>query len=216
MSDAPQGPGWWLGQDGKYYPPSAVPGQPRKQSKTSGLGKVIVLIGLLFIVFLAIAALTSPKKDTATPPPATTAPPTTAAALATSTTIAPTSPGCEPATPTEVQVIEAGLTGKAKRLGEAFAAVDAQRRRIISANMYPATGDRMSSADVWIIADGKIYALSSDARKSSSFPDGRQLPGNPSAGDEISFQLQGCIVNSLRAENGAEPLPSSTYPGPQS
>lgn len=82
MSDAPQGPGWWLGQDGKYYPPSAVPGQPRKQSKTSGLGKVIVLIGLLFIVFLAIAALTSPKKD----------PATTAAAPSASTTTATTVP----------------------------------------------------------------------------------------------------------------------------
>lgn len=28
MSDAPQGPGWWLASDGRWYPPSAMPADP--------------------------------------------------------------------------------------------------------------------------------------------------------------------------------------------
>ena len=28
MSDVSQGPGWWLASDGRWYPPTAVPGQP--------------------------------------------------------------------------------------------------------------------------------------------------------------------------------------------
>jgi hypothetical protein len=42
MSDTPQGPGWWLASDGKFYPPesapggAAAPGDPAPGSSPSG------------------------------------------------------------------------------------------------------------------------------------------------------------------------------------
>jgi hypothetical protein len=38
MSDAPQGPGWWLASDGKWYPPELAP-QPQPQA-TAPMGAV--------------------------------------------------------------------------------------------------------------------------------------------------------------------------------
>jgi hypothetical protein len=39
MSDAPQGPGWWLASDGRWYPPEAVPGPaPMPPAEAGGVG----------------------------------------------------------------------------------------------------------------------------------------------------------------------------------
>lgn len=35
MSDSPQGTGWWLASDGKWYPPTSRPGRPRLSLSTS-------------------------------------------------------------------------------------------------------------------------------------------------------------------------------------
>lgn len=45
MSDQPQGPGWWLASDGKWYPP-----QPRAET---GRGREVIL-GLVVAVVVAI------------------------------------------------------------------------------------------------------------------------------------------------------------------
>ncbi len=34
MSEAPQGPGWWLASDGRYYPPAPMPSPPAEYAPT--------------------------------------------------------------------------------------------------------------------------------------------------------------------------------------
>lgn len=67
MSDTPQGPGWWLASDGKYYPPQQpppLPGPPQVPGPPPGSGsgggaKVvwIVLGGLVLVAVLAVIGL---------------------------------------------------------------------------------------------------------------------------------------------------------------
>lgn len=51
-------------------------------------------------------------------------------------------------------------------------------------------GSRESSGDVWLLSDGVLYALSSDARRRTMLPDGRDLA---SAGDDYGSELINCV-----------------------
>lgn len=68
MSDTQQGPGWWLASDGKWYPPSSVPGyaspsapQPNQQLglivpvHVSGWAVAAGYLGLLTFVFCTVS-----------------------------------------------------------------------------------------------------------------------------------------------------------------
>jgi hypothetical protein len=52
-------------------------------------------------------------------------------------------------------------------------------------------GEVLSHADVWLVQHGKIYALSSDARRRTLLPDGRDVA---SAGDEYGTAVQACVA----------------------
>ncbi len=93
MSDNPYGPDWFKATDGKWYPPQPgpppmtgpPPGYRRPGPPKKGVNKVVVTMLAccgLFLLFVLIVGLTSPKKsnDTvSTATPAVTAPATTAA-----------------------------------------------------------------------------------------------------------------------------------------
>lgn len=85
MSDAPQGPGWWLGQDGKYYPPAAPaqpgpypphylpgpgPGLPpaKKKGLPTGVIAAIIVVPLALLFFAALLTSPSSKSQVATGP----------------------------------------------------------------------------------------------------------------------------------------------------
>lgn len=153
---------------------------------------------LIAVASVALAGCSAPETTKAPLVPSTAASaPTTQPAPVTTVAFVP--PGCTPATADDVQAITADLPA-GQRLGEAFTTTTGARRWI-NANIYDAAGRRLSSADVWIIDNGKIWGLSSDARRSS--PDGRRLPGNPSAGDDVAANLQTqCVVPALQHQNG--------------
>lgn len=55
MSDAPQGPGWWMGTDGKFYPPAAPPPPARKSG--GGCLKAVLLVGGVFAAAVVVVVL---------------------------------------------------------------------------------------------------------------------------------------------------------------
>ncbi|MGY1865267.1 hypothetical protein [Nocardia gipuzkoensis] len=57
---------------------------------------------------------------------------------------------------------------------------------------------KVSSADVWIVDGPAVYALSSDARRRTTLPDGRQVA---SAGDNYGTKVQGCVTTAERTRN---------------
>ncbi|ROZ52979.1 DUF2510 domain-containing protein [Rhodococcus sp. WS1] len=70
----------------------------------------------------------------------------------------------------------------------------------IGANIMNSAGDRVSSADVWAQSDGMIFSLSSDARRRTAFPDGRQLL-DINAGDQYGSAVSDCIMISVINRN---------------
>lgn len=59
MSDQSQGPGWWQGTDGKWYPPVAPaspPNKPASSKDKAGAGCLLVIIGL--VIWIVVAGVT--------------------------------------------------------------------------------------------------------------------------------------------------------------
>jgi hypothetical protein len=64
MSDAPQGPDWWLASDGKWYPPSSAPhaamppppptpgGVMYVQQQTNGLAVASLVLGIIWLYWI--------------------------------------------------------------------------------------------------------------------------------------------------------------------
>jgi len=97
-------------------------------------------------------------------------------------------------------MIEASLTGGAETLGEVFVAYDGYTW--IGANIYGADGSKLSNADVWIVDEVLPMALSGSARQYSLLLDGRDLPRNPSAGDDIGLRVRDCTTAAVQQANG--------------
>jgi hypothetical protein len=74
MSDSPQGPGWWLASDGKYYPPEQAPQPqppppppvapppvgapaPAPANKSGGKGCLYALIAVAALVLIAVVGV---------------------------------------------------------------------------------------------------------------------------------------------------------------
>lgn len=76
MSDAPQGPGWWLGTDGKWYPPATPaeqvsdsregqsPAAPPSPERPPWLTPLLIGIGVACIVLVAIGINQANEGDT--------------------------------------------------------------------------------------------------------------------------------------------------------
>jgi hypothetical protein len=118
---------------------------------------------LTALVFLAAACSSEP-------PPA-----------ATAVTTANARPGCIVAPSDAVLTITTALTGDAKKVGETFG-IEEGKRRYIGGNIYDGAGKSLSTGDVWIIEENKLYALSAGARSNTKAPDGRELPDKPASG----------------------------------
>lgn len=70
---------------------------------------------------------------------------------------------------------------------------------IIGGNIVDTAGTRVSSADSWLMSGGAIYGLSSDARRHTLVPDGRDLiPGNWATYNDAVGE---CVLAATRAAN---------------
>lgn len=103
--------------------------------------------------------------------------------------------GCTIAPGELVGQVEAGL-GEGLELGLAYTTTDGPYT-VLGASIYQTRDDlmgaadnRWSSADTWLIENGVVYALSGSANEYSEWPDGRDLPDNPSAGIGVPLDLQ--------------------------
>ncbi len=165
----------------------------------------------LFLLPLALLAACGDDDEAALEPPSTTTTPpsstTTEAPEETTTTAAPATTsapmtvpeGCNAADPADVELVSSGLEGEAASLAEAFTAETAEGRWV-AANIYPATGDRLSSADYWIIDQaGAVFSISSSAEDYSTWP--RPADGPSLAGGDTASELTDCVVAALRARN---------------
>lgn len=70
---------------------------------------------------------------------------------------------------------------------------------IVGGNIVDATGTRISSADSWVMSGGAIYGLSSDARRHTLVPDGRDVIGDWTTYNDAVGE---CVVAATRAANG--------------
>lgn len=108
--------------------------------------------------------------------------------------------GCEPAPRALVERVEANLADEATALRLAYTAADEAGRTLLGASVYAQDGYRLSSADTWVVDRGKVYALSGSANEYSDFPDGRDLPGSPSAGGRVPLEVQqDCTIPAISA-----------------
>lgn len=126
------------------------------------------------------APTTTAEAATTTQAPVTTTP-------ATTTTTAPPAPrpravpeGCTPASESLVATVERGITEDGVSLADAFVSGGPDGETYFAANMFDESGRRVSSVDLWVVKDGVVYALSSDARD-GDFPDGRRVFTSPAS-----------------------------------
>ena len=70
---------------------------------------------------------------------------------------------------------------------------------IVGGNIVDDGGTRVSSADSWLMSGGAIYGLSSDARRHTLVPDGRDLiPGNWATYNDAVGE---CVLAATRTAN---------------
>lgn len=101
------------------------------------------------------------------------------------------SAGCEQVPPHIVDIINAAFTEDAHLSSPQ--AVNAPTGLIyVGGNIDDSSGNRVSNDDVWLVQNGAVFALSGDARRRTSLPDGRDYA---SAGDEYGAAAQECVPN---------------------
>ena len=130
-------------------------------------------------------------------PSDTAAPPSTPAAP--NTPVPAAGPGCDEAPARIVDLINAAFTD-GEHLENTQSVSGPSGMVIVGGNIVDPAGTRVSSADSWLMSGGAIYGLSSDARRHTLVPDGRDLiPGNWATYNDAVGE---CVVAATRAANG--------------
>lgn len=164
--------------------------EPRRRTALLAGAAFAVAVVVAGIVAAVVISNSGDDSSAAAPAPMTTRP----IVIGGRTTAAPTTaaqPGCAPAPLGVVATINDSLTSPGA-LTETAMVTDAQGRQWIGANITH-DGKKLSSADVWVVNGGIIYALSGGARGNSTLHDGRHLL-NLSAGDEAGLAVQSCVT----------------------
>lgn len=180
-------PGWYPdpaggpGQryfDGTQWTGARRLSEPPPPGRGLGSGAKIAIGGAVALAALLVLGIVTSETpdDTESAEPATTREPTnptqTARALP---TMQPISPPCRPAPPVLVDMINSLFTS-GEHL-EHTQSVHAPDATYIGGNIIGADGRKVSSQDTWVELDGAIFAITSDARRRTLAPDGRDLAG---------------------------------------
>jgi hypothetical protein len=193
-------------------PPPGTPRQaPNKPSSRTAwiIGGVVVA---LFVMFWAIGTLgkdddtteaastssSSAPPTAAAPPPAPAEPTAESAPAPTTTQAAPavpaSDPRCAPAADGVTALVQAGLTRDGWKLTNATV-IDQAGRTYLGATIVDSTGKTEERSDVWVIANGTVYASTGGARNNTTFPKASAAPLNISPGDEAVQAVDQCVVN---------------------
>lgn len=124
---------------------------------------VFVLFGAC-TVFLA--SVSEPERSK--PAAKSSAPPTATSAVARAAV------GCSAAPAKIVEIINASFTDD-EHLEQGQSVDGPSGTVIVGGNIVSNTGDRVSSHDSWLMSGGKMFGLSSDARRHTLLPDGRKM-----------------------------------------
>jgi hypothetical protein len=114
-------------------------------------------------------------------------------------TLAPTS-GCDLAPGRVVDIINASFTN-GEHLEHAQSVDGPKAVVFVGGNIFDATGTKVSSQDTWALSDGQVYALTSDARRHTLLPDGRDLPTMDWDWADYNDTVSKCVGDVERAEN---------------
>lgn len=131
--------------------------------------------------------------------PATTSSPTQIFIPKTSESAAATAACYVPST-AMVDTINQLLTG-GEHLEHAQAVDGPGNTTYIGGNIFDASGQKLSSQDTWVEAEGLMFSITSDARSRSAAPDGRKLAGIKLEWPTYNTAVNRCVGAVERAEN---------------
>ncbi|MFD6197230.1 hypothetical protein ACFWE3_11050 [Mycobacteriaceae bacterium NPDC060252] len=86
----------------------------------------------------------------------------------------PAAVGCKGAPAKIVDIINSSFTD-GERLEQSQSVDGPSGTVIVGGNIVSTAGERISSHDSWLMSGGKVFGLSSDARRHTLLPDGRKV-----------------------------------------
>lgn len=166
-----------------------------------------VLLAATALLVAGCGSAESPPKPGTPTGAATTTSGAAAPAPSPTTTMRPSSSGTPTASgdcgqpPDGVKELIDGSFNGGEKLQDVFAVSGPGNLIYVGGNIIGSDGTKESSADVWLVKNEGIYvvySLSSDARRRTTWPDGRDLA---SAGDQYGAAVQDCVTSAERARN---------------
>ena len=150
----------------------------------------------LAVAPLLLAGCTSPDRNlAATPSPSDSfipVPPSMSASTAPA--------GCQDAPSRIVDIIDASLTD-GEHLEHTQAIEGPHSTTYVGGNIFGANGMKVSSQDTWVLSNGQVYAITSDARQRTLLPDGRHVPLLRPDWGVYNAAVNTCVGQVERAEN---------------
>jgi hypothetical protein len=146
-------------------------------------------------IVAAIAAMTLLAGCAPTASQSATRAPTTAWSAA--PTMEPEATSCVEAPSAIVEMINAAFTD-GERLEHTQAVNAPNDMTYVGGNIFGADGTKESSQDTWLVSNGALHALTSDARRRTMLPDGRDV--DPAWG-QYNAQVNRCVGQVERAAN---------------
>ncbi len=107
---------------------------------------------------------------------------------------------CHPAPAQLVAMVDASFTG-GEHLEHAQAIDGPESETYVAGNIFGPDGKKQSSQDTWVMHDGVLYSLTSDARKRTALPDGRDVAAVEWNWPEFTDKVNECVGAVERAEN---------------
>ena len=107
---------------------------------------------------------------------------------------------CKEAPSAVVEIINASFTN-GEHLEHAQAVEGPQTMTYVGGNIFDPSGTKLSSQDSWVLSDGVVYALTSDARRHTVLLDGRDLEAHFWDWAEYNDAVGKCVGDVERAAN---------------
>lgn len=97
-------------------------------------------------------------------------------------------------------MVDASFTG-GEHLEHAQAIDGPEDETYVAGNIFGPDGKKESSQDTWVLHGGVLYSLTSDARKRTLLPDGRDVAAVEFNWPEFTDKVNECVGAVERAEN---------------
>lgn len=109
---------------------------------------------------------------------------------------------CHEAPSVIVETINAAFTN-GEHLEHAQSVNGSHAETYVGGNIVDAGGTELSTQDSWVLSNGVVYALTSDARRHTTLPDGRDLKTHEFDWTDYNDGVGKCVGDAARAANRA-------------